>query len=44
MGERPRLIFCINSAQMDDAMQVFEELQLTEQEVRMLGNKSKNKY
>jgi len=44
MGERPRLIFCINSAQMDDALQVFEELQLTEQDVRMLGNKSKNKY
>ncbi|MBQ9866851.1 MAG: hypothetical protein IJM34_07505 [Lachnospiraceae bacterium] len=44
MREHPRLIFCINSAQMDDAMAVFEELQLTEQDVKMLGNKSKNKY
>ena len=42
--ERPRLVFCINSAQLDDALDVFDELQLTDQEVRMLGVKSRNKY
>ncbi len=44
LRERPKLVFCINSAQLDDALDVFDELQLTDQEVRMLGGKSKNKY
>ncbi|MCR5250436.1 MAG: hypothetical protein K6E50_07510 [Lachnospiraceae bacterium] len=44
LREKPRLVFCINAAQQEDALQVFEELQLTESEVRMLGVKSKNKY
>ena len=44
LKERPKLVFCINSAQLDDAMQVFEELALTDQEVRMIKEKSRNKY
>ena len=43
-GEKTRLVFCINSAQLEDAMRVFDELQLAEDEVRFLGGKSKNKY
>ena len=43
-GEKKRLVFCINSAQLEDAMKVFDELQLAEDEVRFLGGKSKNKY
>lgn len=42
--EKTRLIFCINEAQMDDALRVFDELNLSEKEVHILGVKSKNKY
>ncbi len=42
--ERPKLVFCINSAQLDDAMEVLDELNLTDQEVRLIKEKSKNKY
>ena len=44
LHERTRLIFCINAAQVEDAMKVFEELNLSEKEVRMLNQKSKNVY
>lgn len=42
--EKTRLIFCINAAQVDDALRVFDELNLSEKEVKILGEKSKNKY
>ena len=44
LRERAKLIFCINAAQLEDALRVFEELKLTDNEVKMLGEKSKNKY
>ena len=44
MHERTRLIFCVNQAQVDDALKVFDELNLSEKEVRIIGVKSKNKY
>ena len=44
MQQRPRVVFCVNSAQLDDALRVFDDLQLTESEVHMLGGRSKNKY
>ena len=44
LHEKTRLIFCINAAQVDDALRVFDELNLSEKEVKILGEKSKNKY
>ncbi len=43
-GAGTRLIFCINSAQYEDAMKVLADLNLAEGEVKLLGGKSKNKY
>lgn len=40
LHEKTRLIFCINSAQVDDALRVFDELEFSEKEVRILGVKS----
>ena len=40
--ERARTVFCINAAQLDDALRALDELGLTESEIRMLGEKSKN--
>ncbi len=42
--EKAKLVFCINSAQLEDALRVIEELGLTESEVRMIGEKSKYQY
>ena len=44
MNERTRLIFCVNSSQVEDALDVIAQLGLSNKEVRMLGGKSKNKY
>ena len=44
MHEKTRLIFCVNSAQVDDALHVFDDLNLSEKEVRIIGSKSKNRY
>lgn len=44
LHEKTRLIFCVNSAQLDDALNVIEELEFTEKEITYLGVKSKNKY
>jgi len=44
LHEKTRLIFCVNAAQLDDALQVFDDLQLSEKEVKILGNKSNNRY
>ncbi|MBR4208173.1 MAG: hypothetical protein K5987_06105 [Lachnospiraceae bacterium] len=43
-GERTKLIFCINSAQLEDAMKVLEGLDISADDVKLLGGKSKNKY
>lgn len=42
--EPTRLIFCINEAQMEDALGVLENLNLTEKDVCISGKKSKNRY
>ncbi len=42
--EKARPVFCVNSAQLEDALRIFEELHLTNQEVHILGEKSQNKY
>lgn len=44
MHERTRLIFCVNAAQFDEALMIFDELNLSEKEVKILGNKSNNRY
>lgn len=44
MHEKTRLIFCVNAAQVDDALRVFDELALSEKDVHILGTKSKNRY
>lgn len=44
MHERTRLIFCVNAAQLENALAVCDELMLTEKEIRYLGEKSKNRY
>lgn len=44
LHERTRLIFCVNQSQVDDALKVFDELNLSEKEVRIIGVKSKNRY
>ncbi len=41
--EETRMVFCINDAQLEDAMKVFEDLSFTEKEVLLLGEKAKNK-
>ena len=43
LHERTKLIFCVNAAQLDDALRVCDELGFTEKEVRFLGEKSKNR-
>lgn len=42
--EKPRLIICVNAAQMEDALKVIDGLQLTEKDVRLSGEKSNNRY
>ena len=44
LHEKTRLIICINAAQVDDALRVFNDLNLSEKDVHMLGNKSHNRY
>lgn len=44
MKEQTRLIICVNAAQMEEALQVLDGLQLTEKDVRLSGKKSKNRY
>ncbi len=43
-GDRTTVVFCVNSAQLEDAMQVLADLELTDQEIRLLGTKSRNRY
>lgn len=42
--EKPKLIICVNAAQMEDALQVIDALQLTEKDVLLSGKKSSNRY
>lgn len=42
--ERTKLIFCVNAAQLEDAVAVCEDLELTDKEIRYIGEKSHNKY
>ncbi|MBP5223392.1 MAG: hypothetical protein J6Z35_09575 [Lachnospiraceae bacterium] len=42
--EKARPVFCVNAAQLEDALRICEELRLTNQDVHILGEKSKNKY
>ncbi len=42
--ETARPVFCVNSAQLEEALRICDELQLTNQDVRILGEKSKNRY
>ena len=42
--EKARPVFCVNAAQFEEALRIFDELQLTNQEVHLIGEKSKNKY
>lgn len=44
LKEQTRLIICVNEAQMEDALQVIEGLQLTEKDVLISGKKSNNRY
>ena len=39
-----KLIFCVNAAQFEDALEVISSLGLTENDVKILGQKSQNKY
>lgn len=39
-----KIIFCINSASLEIATEVIEGLQLEAEEIKMLGDKSKNEY
>ena len=41
--DRTKLIFCVNSAQLEDALAVCDDLGFTEKEVRFIGEKSKNR-
>jgi len=40
--KRPKWVFRINSAQLDDALRVIEDLELTESEVRILGDRGRS--
>lgn len=44
LHERTKLIFCVNAAQLEDALAVCDDLGLTDKEIRYIGEKSKNKY
>ena len=44
LHEKTKLIFCVNQVQFEDALVVFDELNLSEKEVKILGIKSKNRY
>lgn len=43
-GEKTKLIFCINASQKEDALQIIEDLHLTEKDVLISGRKSRNRY
>lgn len=44
LHERTRLIFCVNAAQLDDALGVIEDLGLTEKDIKYMGTRAKNRY
>lgn len=44
LKEKTRLVICVNEAQMEDALQVIDGLQLTEKDVLISGKKSNNRY
>lgn len=42
--EKTKLIFCVNAAQLEDAMAVIEQLGLTEKDIKYMGTRAHNRY
>lgn len=44
LKKRTKLIFCVNEAQLSQAKAVIEDLDFAEGDIKMIEQKSKNKY